>query len=152
MKRNQIKNIIIVIGFLTVAGCTIFKTKPEDTLYERLGKKSAIEMVVSDFVDRVGEDSRITNATVNARLASIDMTVLKKKITNLMCMVTGGPCKYEGRDMKTAHAGYGITNADFDYVVDDLVKTLDNYKVGEQEKNELVSLLAPLRDDIVEIP
>ena len=52
--------------------------------------------------------------------------------------------------MTSAHAGLEITNAEFDYVVDDLVKMLDQYKVAEREKNEVLSLLAPMRDDIVQ--
>jgi len=35
-------------------------------------------------------------------------------------------------------------------VRDDLVKTLDQYKVPEREKNELLALLAPMRADIVQ--
>lgn len=53
--------------------------------------------------------------------------------------------------MKAAHAGMGISNAEFDAVVDDLVKTLNQYKVQEQEKSELLTLLAPMRKDIVEV-
>jgi hemoglobin len=52
--------------------------------------------------------------------------------------------------MKSAHAGMGISQAEFDAVVDDLVQTLSTYEVPEREKSELLALLAPLRDDIVE--
>jgi hemoglobin len=44
----------------------------------------------------------------------------------------------------------GITPAEFDAVVDDLVKTLDKYEVPAREKNELLALLGPMRGDIVE--
>jgi len=63
----------------------------------------------------------------------------------------GWPYEYTGRDIKTTHARLGITDTEFDAVVDDLVKTLDKYKVPEREKNELLSLLAPMRKDIVEV-
>lgn len=52
--------------------------------------------------------------------------------------------------MKTAHRGMGITNAEFDALVGDLVATLDRFKVTDREKNELLSLLGPMRKDIVE--
>ena len=71
---------------------------------------------------------------------------------DLVCQASGGPCIYRGKEMKAAHAGMGISNAEFDAVVDDLVQTINKYKVGEREKNELLSLLAPMRTQIVEAP
>ncbi len=140
-----------LIALITVAGCTALAPKPETSLFDRLGGQSAIEAVVSDFVDLVGADTRITNEVVKTRLASIDIPALKSHASNLVCGATGGPCQYTGRDMKSTHAGLGITNAEFDYVVDDLVETLNQYKVPEREKNELLGLLAPMRDDITEV-
>ena len=142
----------ILLAILTIAGCAAFTSKPEVSLYERLGGKSAIEAIVNDFVDAVGADSRITNEKVKARIAAIHIPSLKMHFTNQLCMAAGGPCEYAGRDMESSHLGLEITNAEFDYVLDDLVKTLDAYKVGEQEKNELLSLLGPMREDIVGVP
>jgi hemoglobin len=51
--------------------------------------------------------------------------------------------------MKTAHAGMGITDADFNALVEDLVATLDKFKVPEKEKGELLGVLGPMRKDIV---
>jgi hemoglobin len=51
--------------------------------------------------------------------------------------------------MKTAHAGMGIANTDFDVLVEDLVATLDKFKVPEKEKGALLSALGPMRKDIV---
>jgi hemoglobin len=51
--------------------------------------------------------------------------------------------------MKTAHAGMGITDADFNALVEDLVATLDKFKVPEKEKGELLGLLGPMKKDIV---
>jgi hemoglobin len=52
--------------------------------------------------------------------------------------------------MKTVHRGMGVTNAHFDALVGDLVATLNKFKVPEQEKNELLAVLGPMRKDIVE--
>jgi hemoglobin len=45
----------------------------------------------------------------------------------------------------------GVTAAEFDALVGDLVETLDKFGVGEAEKTELLNALAPMRPDIVEI-
>ena len=38
-----------------------------------------------------------------------------------ICEAGGGPCKYKGKDMKSAHAGMQISGADFDALVEDLL-------------------------------
>ena len=66
-----------------------------------------------------------------------------------ICAGTGGPCTYTGRDMKSAHAGMGITDAQFNALVEDLVKSLDKFKVPEKEKGELLGILGPMKPSIV---
>ncbi len=123
--------------------------KKEATLYDRLGGMKAIEAVVNDFIDTVGSDKRITNPKVGQRLKEIDIAKLKSLVADQVCAGTGGPCEYKGRSMKESHAGLAITDAEFGYVVDDLVKTLDKYKVPEKEKGELLAILGPMKPDIV---
>jgi hemoglobin len=53
--------------------------------------------------------------------------------------------------MKETHKGLAITEDEFNYVVDDLIKTLDKYKVPEKEKQELLAILGPMKPDIVEV-
>ena len=57
-----------------------------------------------------------------------------------VCEASGGPCKYTGRSMKAAHAGMRITDAEFNALVEDLVKSLDKFKVPAKEKNELLGV------------
>jgi hemoglobin len=52
--------------------------------------------------------------------------------------------------MKTAHKGLGITQADWDSSVKHLVATLDKFKVPEKEKNEVLTAVSSLKDQIVE--
>jgi len=52
--------------------------------------------------------------------------------------------------MKSAHAGMDITNAEFDALLGDLVTIMNKFKVGEREQSELLSVLSPIRQDIVE--
>jgi hemoglobin len=119
----------------------------EKSLYERLGKKEAITAVVDEFVARVAADKRI-----NAFFAHTDIPHLKMELVNQICEASGGPCKYTGKSMKEAHKGMGVGTADFNALVEDLVGALDKFKVGEKEKNELLSVLGPMKTDIVEKP
>ena len=143
--------LILLIITAIAAACAQPTPKKEATLYERLGGKEAIAAVINDFVDTVGSDERIKNEKVAQRLKAIDIDNLKSLLVDQVCQGSGGPCEYKGRNMKEAHAGLEISNADFDYVVDDLVKTLDKYKVPQKEKDELLAILGPMRPDIVEV-
>jgi len=118
-----------------------------DSLYDRLGKMDAITAVVDDFVANVAADARI-----NAFFANADVPHLKKMLVDQICAATGGPCKYTGKDMKTAHAGMGVKSPDFDALVEDLKKSLDKFKVPAKEQGELLGALAPMKGDIVTAP
>ena len=72
------------------------------------------------------------------------------KPVDQICQASGGPCKYMGKDMKTAHMGMGIVGEQFGVLVGDLVGALDKFKVGEKEKSELLGALGPMKSDIVE--
>jgi len=117
------------------------------SLYDRLGGKPSISAVVDQFVANVAADTRI-----NGRFATTDIRKLKGHLVDQVCMTTGGPCIYSGRDMNTTHAGMKISNGDFGAFVEDLVKALDMFKVPTQEKGELLGLLGPMKKDIVEAP
>ena len=124
------------------AGSTATKS-----LYERLGGKPAITAVVDQFVANVAADGRI-----NSRFASTDIRRLKGHLVDQVCSATGGPCRYQGRDMKRTHVGMQISNTDFGALVQDLVAALDKFNVPAGEKNELLGLLGPMKKDIVEVP
>jgi hemoglobin len=116
----------------------------EKPLYERLGGLPAIQAVIDDFVANLAADARI-----NKQFAQTDIPRLKKNLVDQVCQATGGPCKYTGLDMKTAHKGMKITDADFNALVEDLAKSLDKFKVPAKEKNELLTALASMKPDIV---
>ena len=118
--------------------------KPSASLYDRLGGKPAITAVVDDFVANVAADNRI-----NGFFARTNIPRLKAQLVDQICAGSGGPCTYTGRDMRSAHAGMGVTDAHFNALVEDLVKSLDKFKVPEREKNELLGLLGPMKSDIV---
>ena len=80
------------------------------SLYDRLGGKDAITAVVEEFVGRT-----TTDAADQPIASSTPMPQnLKKLLVEFVCMATGGPCKYTGRDMATSHAGMEVVEDEFD--------------------------------------
>ena len=139
---------------LVLAGCAaVPSADPSPTvaldkappLYERLGGEAAVGAVVDDFMGRVARDERI-----NAKFINSDLPRLRGQLVAFICQATGGPCKYTGKDMRTAHVGMKISGAEFDALVEDLKGALDHLKVPAAEQNELLSALGPLKPEIVE--
>jgi len=129
---------------LLLAACQGMMPMQQKSLYERLGGKDAITAVVDDFVANVAADNRI-----NKFFAKTNIPNLKRNLVDQICQATGGPCTYTGRDMKTAHKGMGITDADFNALVEDLQKSLNKFKVPDKEQGELLSILGSLKPQIV---
>jgi hemoglobin len=115
------------------------------SLYSRLGGRLAITAVVNDFVINVARDKRI-----NRFFANTDIPRLKRLLVQQICAGAGGPCTYEGRSMREAHRGLGVTGPDFDALVEDLVKSLDKFNVPPREQRDLLALLGPMRRDVVQ--
>ena len=119
------------------------------SLYDRLGGTTAIASVVDGFVGNVAADARINKFFAHVAGDTAAMRQFKQKLVDQICQGSGGPCTYTGKDMKTAHAGMGLTNADFDALVEDLVKALDTAGVPQADKDALLAVLGPMRADIV---
>ena len=147
-----------VIGILSIAGILVSVSSApmfgqgmkEKSLYDRLGGKKAIAAVVDEFVGRVAADKRI-NAFFSATASDpARLKTFKGNLVDQICQASGGPCKYKGKDMKSAHMGMGVSGSDFDALVEDLVGALDTFKVGAHEKEQLLGALGPMKTDIVE--
>jgi hemoglobin len=121
-------------------------TTQTTSLYDRLGGLDAITALTESWVARVGGDDR-----ANGKFVRTDLPRLKKEIIDQLCEATGGPCTYTGRSMQETHDGMQVTAGEFDVVMQHLDAALDELNVPKTEQDELVDLLMPMRDDIVEV-
>ncbi len=141
-----------VIGVITVgallSGPALGQSAMEKSLYERLGGYEAISAVVNDFAEKLFTDPKV-GPFFKGMGTDTRKSFIQKNI-NLVCNVTGGPCKVISRDAKTVHGGLGITEAEFNIVAGHLVDTLDKFKVPAKEKQELIAIIDTLKPDIVE--
>jgi hemoglobin len=127
---------------ILLAGCA---ANPSQTkLFDRLGGLPAITAVVDKTIDSAAKDPRTSRSFKGLKLEGV-----KEAVVAQLCESSGGPCKYEGASMVKAHKGLDITSAEFDAFAQQLVATLDQFKVGTREKDELLQLLGPMKRDIV---
>jgi hemoglobin len=117
------------------------------SLYERLGGRPTIVALVDDFRNRLVNDPRIKE-----RFFNVDGPKLRNLLVDFVCVETGGPCKYTGRDMTITHAGMDLVEEEFDGFMDDLSDALTKLNVAEREKSELLDKFTSLKPEMLAAP
>ncbi|HET7114556.1 MAG TPA: group 1 truncated hemoglobin, partial [Pyrinomonadaceae bacterium] len=126
-RRFQRSTIIgLVLSLLLTMSATAIAASQEKSLYERVGGYNALAAVVDDFIVRLVTDKQFEKFFIGQSTDSKKR--IRQHILDQFCAATGGPCVYTGREMKTSHAGLGITNAEWDAAAKHLVASLDKFK------------------------
>ena len=124
-----------------LAGCA---AAPEPTLYDRLGGRPAIVAAVDEGFSIVATDARIRHHFNPAGAAGF-----KQQLVDLICLRAGGPCRYGGKDMATAHEGMNIRDAEFDALIDDLRQAMQRLNVPPREQQEIGAIFLQMRGAVV---
>jgi len=132
------------------AGYTAAKA-PAKSLYERIGGYDKIAVIVDTFLPKLGMASPKVGAMISG-LAETSRMRNRQMIVDQVCNLAGGPCLYIGRSMEAAHQGLEIDDELWKISQKTLADTLDQLKVAEPEKLELVALVETLRPGIVQKP
>ncbi len=119
----------------------------QDSLYKRLGGYDALAAVTDDFIGRLATDPKEGRFFVG--LSTDSKVRVRQHVVDFLCVATGGPCKYTGRDMETAHTGLNITEDDWTISVKALTDTLNKFKVPAREQGEVIGAIAGLKSKIV---
>ena len=125
-------------------------TPAKKTLYQRMGGYDAIAGIVGDFLKQLGQDHAFDRFGQGRGQNSLDRA--RQLIIEQICQATGGPCVYLGRDMKTAHHGLKITQAEWEAAGNHLKASLTKFNVAEADQTEFMAIVESLRPDIVEAP
>jgi hemoglobin len=115
-----------------------------DGVYKAFHEQAGIQRIIDDFIVRVTTDPRIMRRFTNANLPRLNLLLVQQ-----VCYLTGGPCTYTGRDMRTAHASMGLHNDDFNALAEDLQLSMDREGVAFTAQNQLLAKLAPMQHQIV---
>lgn len=141
--------IVSLVVFNAVPAQTGAGDQPK-SLYERLGGLMPISVVVNDFIDVLVPDKVLNaNPAIDAARKRVPPAYLKYHVTAMVCQATGGPCQYQGRDMKSAHAHLNITEKEWERMVVLFKEVLAKHKVPEKETTELLAIVESTRADIV---
>lgn len=142
-RSSSVARVAAVLLAVLLAACA--STAPAPTLYQRLGGQAGIDALALDLLERSAADPRI-----RGDFAEADIVNLHERLVEQLCALSGGPCTYRGRDMRAAHMGLGITEADFNALVENLLDAMRARGLPVATQNELLALLAPMQREIVQ--
>lgn len=117
------------------------------TLYDRVGGDAALTAAIDGFYQRVLRDP-----SLKPFFKTTNMDRLKSQQLDFLAEALGGPQRYNGLDMKTAHQGMGVEKQHFDRVAEHLVAVLAGLKVPAKIIDEIAAKILPLAGDIVDEP
>jgi hemoglobin len=117
------------------------KKKP---LYERLGGREAIHAVAKDIIEL-----HFTEDVTKPLTKDVDKEKLTKLVTEWLCQAAGGPEKYTGRDMVSAHAHLSMTDVHFMAAGEQILRCLKKHGVPEPEKQEILCAIIAHHDDVI---
>lgn len=121
---------------------------PAPSLYQRIGGYDVIASITDAFLGRMRADPRFSRFGGGRSLDS--RTRARQLSVDLLCQMAGGPCSYIGRPMQAAHAGLGITEADWEGLLQHVAASLDQLKIAPREQQEFLALFSKMKMDIVE--
>jgi hemoglobin len=154
MAKGTLIKSFVVGGYLTLLLCTgavqAAEEQPTKSLYDRLGGVYPISVVVDTFIELLlVNDVLNANPAIKAARDRVPAAGLKYHVTALVCQQTGGPCKYTGRGMKESHAHLNISEKEWQAMLADFLRVLNNYGVPAKEQQELVAIVESTKKDIV---
>jgi len=116
---------------------------PPPSLYERLGKKDALQGIVEELMGNVLADNRISKLFDRDKKDKDRGKQLQARLVGELCVVAGGgdECGYDGKSMKDAHKGMNITQAQWDAFMEDLAIAMKTRSVDDALSKELASKL-----------
>jgi hemoglobin len=127
---------------------SVSKSGTKPSLYHRLGGYDVIAGIIDDFLARHRANPQL--ARFLAGRSADSRRRARQMLVDQLAELCGGPCFYIGRDMKTSHAGLGITTSDWKASMNCLAESLDQFKVPRKEKQKVLAIVDKLKAEIVE--
>jgi len=117
---------------------------PVHNYISEFGGPSGVKALINTFVGNVAADPHI-----NYYFAHTNIPHLKYELTQQVCEVVGGPCKYTGQTMTQAHQGLHVTTAAFNYLAQDMINAMDTRGIPKPAQNYLLAQLAAMEPQVV---
>jgi hemoglobin len=135
------KNILIMcFGWIFFSACTTTQVN----IYQQLGGQPKIEEVVDNFITEIEFDAVLFTFFKDSNIERF-----REKLSEHICMLTGGPCKYSGDSMQQVHAGMNITEAEFNHSVDLFISAMTKADIPHSVQNKVLAVIIHTRDQMI---
>ncbi|MHB8473848.1 MAG: group I truncated hemoglobin [Gammaproteobacteria bacterium] len=149
----NIQKMLVALSVLVMVATVAPSARAETAaapLYDRLGGLKGITVVVDDFINRLVANKQLNkNPAINAGRKRSPAPYLKFQVSQLICELSGGPCKYTGKSMKESHAHLNISENEWGVMAGEFQKSLNKYKVPAGEQKDLFDMVGKTKADIV---
>jgi hemoglobin len=125
---------------LGLLGCSTATT----TFYQRLGGADGVDAITYQLLVYVSQDERVVE-----RFKGVDIERFRAHFARHLCHISGGGCQDQGDTMRQIHAGYHYTNTEFNAIVENLIRAMEQQQIPTRAQNQLLALLAPYYQDVV---
>jgi hemoglobin len=142
MASNPLKYAFAALCLLVLVACA--GGNPGNNLYQRLGGEQGVDRLVEELLDEVYADRRIAFLFEDSNRANLHSVIVEQ-----ICAESGGPCTYQGLDMRAAHSGLDIRHDEFDAFVENLIVAMERIGVPTPAQNRLLAIFAPMREKVV---
>ena len=142
MKKTLMVCALALSGFTAAAPAL-----GDDSLYQGLGAKPGLVRLMDDFMPRLLADARM-----KPHFEKSNQQRVKEQLVEQICQLSGGPCVYQGADMKSAHINLDIRKSDFNALVEVLQHSMSAQGISFSTQNRLLARLAPMHRDIITLP
>lgn len=121
----------------------------QKSLYERLGGEDGITVLVGEIVEAHMQNTHINSYFLPLKDRAKDLAIIKKHTVEFFAAGSGGPQKYTGKDMSSAHKGMNISDKDYQHTLEDIMSVLNKNNIDDQSKEEVLIILHSLKEMIV---
>jgi hemoglobin len=120
---------------------------PASSVYARIRHAGGLRRLVDNLYPRVLADPSLMRYFKH--LDEEGLKGLRWHMLTLLAVVTGGPSKYQGRDLHQAHADLHITGEAFDRVTWHLRRTLQALEIREEDQRAILAAVQARRHEVV---
>lgn len=144
---------IVLLCIISFMGCSDSgqhsAALQQQTLFSKIGGAEKIEAIAGDFVNSVVNDPALQEHFYHMKSNAGSREHFTLMLSEQFIVITGGPARYSGMDMKSAHKGMSISDEEYNAMVQDLVSTLNKHGIAKEEHQQFINLINDLRTDIV---
>jgi hemoglobin len=148
--RMALLSLALTLGTPVAPVASAQQPGAQKSLYDRLGGLKGITVVVDDFINRLVANAELNNnPAIDAGRKKSPAPYLKFQVSQMVCEVTGGPCKFTGMALKESHVHLNISEKEWGVMAQEFKKSLDQFEVPAAEQKELFDIVGTTKADIV---